>query len=36
MEMGRTESAIHKALKRIHEVLRACIESGLAQRRTAP
>jgi RNA polymerase sigma-70 factor (ECF subfamily) len=34
LELGRTESAIHKSLKRIHEVLRACIESGLAPRRT--
>lgn len=28
-EMGRTESALFKALKQIHEALRHCIEAGL-------
>ena len=33
-ELSRTESAVHKALKQIHKVLRECIESGLAPQRT--
>jgi RNA polymerase sigma-70 factor (ECF subfamily) len=32
VELNRTESAIHKSLKKIHEALRGCIESRLVRR----
>ena len=35
-EMGRTESALFKALKRIHEALRDCIESWLSPAKSGP
>ena len=35
VELGRQESAIYKALKRIHEVLHNCIESKLLREGTA-
>jgi RNA polymerase sigma-70 factor (ECF subfamily) len=31
VDLNRTESAIHKALKKIHETLRGCVESQLAR-----
>ncbi len=34
IDLSRTESAVHKALKQIHNMLRECIESGLASTKT--
>ena len=31
VDLKRTESAVHKALKKIHDTLRGCVESRLAR-----